>query len=179
MRDGTHEAGDARVAWLERALAEHEAPLLRYAASLTGDADRARDAVQDTFLRLCGQEPAALNGRLAPWLFTVCRRRIIDRQRKESPMQPLADTFEEEAATTPDPAAAAAAHDTGDALLGLLARLPGRQREVVHLRFQEQLSYAEIAEVTGLTATNVGFLLHTTLRALRRQLAELESPARG
>lgn len=94
-------------------------------------------------------------------------------------MQPLADTLEEEAATAPDPAAAAADHDTGDAVLGLLARLPGRQREVVHLRFQEQLSYAEIAEVTGLTATNVGFLLHTALRALRRQLAELESPVRG
>lgn len=179
MRDGTHEAGDARAAWLERALAEHEAPLLRYAASLTGDADRARDAVQDTFLRLCGQEPAALNGRLAPWLFTVCRHRIIDRQRKESPMQPLADTLENEAAPAPDPAAAAEAREAGAAVLGLLAALPGRQREVVHLRFLEQLSYAEIAAVTGLTVTNVGFLLHTALRALRRQLAELESPARG
>ena len=50
--------------------------------------------------------------------------------------------------------------------------LPPNQREVIRLKFQNDLSYREIAEVTQLTETNVGFLLHTGLKKLRALLAE-------
>ena len=46
------------------------------------------------------------------------------------------------------------------------------QREVIRLKFQNDLSYKEIAEVTGLSATNVGFLLHVALKKLRELLHE-------
>jgi DNA-directed RNA polymerase specialized sigma24 family protein len=68
------------------ALERFEGPLTRYAASITGDIERARDVVQDTFVRLCDEEPGRLNGCLAQWLFTVCRNRALDVQRKEQRM---------------------------------------------------------------------------------------------
>ena len=50
-------------------------------------------------------------------------------------------------------------------------------REVVALRFAGGLSYREIAGVTGLSETNVGFILHTALKSLKKQLAEGEGAA--
>jgi RNA polymerase sigma-70 factor (ECF subfamily) len=55
--------------------------------------------------------------------------------------------------------------------------LPVNQREVVRLKFQNQLSYEEIAAVTSLSVSNVGFLLHTALKTLRLRMAEMESGA--
>jgi RNA polymerase sigma-70 factor (ECF subfamily) len=84
-----HEPPNARATthensgFLERTFAEHQAPLTRYATRLLGgDADRARDVVQDTFVRLMGQPPEVVNGHTFEWLFTVCRHRALDVLRK-------------------------------------------------------------------------------------------------
>ena len=61
--------------WVRGAVARFEGPLTLYAARLLGDAEAARDVVQETFLRLCVQDRAAIEPRLAEWLFTVCRNR--------------------------------------------------------------------------------------------------------
>ncbi len=42
----------AQAEWIRSVLREHEAPLLRYALRLTGDAESARDIVQETFMRV-------------------------------------------------------------------------------------------------------------------------------
>lgn len=76
--------------WVRGTLERYESPLLRYAACLTGDLEQARDAVQDTFLKLCEREPGEVEDRLAEWLFTVCRNRSLDLLRKQSRMKPLA-----------------------------------------------------------------------------------------
>ncbi|HTE06423.1 MAG TPA: sigma-70 family RNA polymerase sigma factor, partial [Planctomycetota bacterium] len=95
--DGSPEGADAPdgpapgarlpVEALRAAVAQFETPLLRYAARLTGNAEVARDVVQDTFLRLCAQPRAAVETHLAEWLFTVCRHRALDHHRKEGRMQ--------------------------------------------------------------------------------------------
>ena len=51
-----------------------------------------------------------------------------------------------------------------------LAELPPRQQEVLRLKFQEEMSYRDIAELTGMTVNNVGVTLHTAMRKLRDQL---------
>ena len=157
--------------WIRSALAQNESSLLRYAVSITGDPDRARDVVQDTFLRLWSEDPVRLNGCLAEWLFTVCRHRAIDVQRKESRMTALTDLdLETRASLDPDPAQAAEQNESAAAVLRLLDTLPPNQREVIRLKFQSGLSYLEISRVTSLTVTNVGFLLHTGLKTLRARL---------
>ena len=64
---------------VESAQAEFEGPLTGYAAGLlAGDWERARDVVQDTFIKLHRQDPELIRGRLKSWLYTVCRNRAID-----------------------------------------------------------------------------------------------------
>jgi RNA polymerase sigma-70 factor (ECF subfamily) len=52
-----------------------------------------------------------------------------------------------------------------------VAALPPRQREMVHLKFSEGLSYKEIANITGASVSNVGFILHTAIKSLRQRMA--------
>ncbi|HTI69960.1 MAG TPA: sigma-70 family RNA polymerase sigma factor [Candidatus Limnocylindria bacterium] len=166
----------SKADWIESVMRQHEAVLLRYALSLTGEPERARDAVQDTFLRLCQQERTALEGHLAPWLFTVCRNRILDGLRKDQRMTQLEDDqAETQECAAPNPAATAERDDSSRAVLSLMNELPLNQREVVRLKFHAQLSYQEISDVTSLSVTNVGFLLHTALKTLRRRWKELET----
>jgi RNA polymerase sigma-70 factor (ECF subfamily) len=67
----------------------------------------------------------------------------------------------------PGPAATMESRDTEQSLLKLLDRLTPNQQEVIRLKFQNDLSYKEIADLTQLSVTNVGFILHTGLRKLR------------
>ncbi len=160
-----------KAEWLRSAIERFEGPLTRYAASLTGDVEGARDVVQDTFVRLCGQTPEQLNGCLAAWLFTVCRHRAFNVRRKESRMTALTEMdLETEAAEGPTPAMAAEQKEATGEMLRLVAALPPNQQEVVRLKFQGGLSYEEISQVTKLSVSNVGFLLHTAIKTLRVQM---------
>ena len=58
----------------------------------------------------------------------------------------------------------------------LVETLPKNQREVVYLKFQCDLSYKEISEITKLSMGNVGFLMHTALKTIRKQI--LSGPRR-
>ena len=69
-------------AFFTQALARYERPLISYAKSITGDWESAKDAVQETFLRLNRENLKDLEPRLAAWLFAVCRTRAIDYRRK-------------------------------------------------------------------------------------------------
>ena len=161
----------SNASWIRSALERFEAPLIRYAFGITGDLERARDVVQDTFLRLCSESPERLDGRVAPWLFKVCRNRALDVRKKEARTLSLEDGRSESwESPEPIPSAELEAKEGLNRVLGLLATLPENQREVIRLKFQNELSYREISEITGLSTTNVGFLIHRGLRSLRERL---------
>jgi RNA polymerase sigma-70 factor (ECF subfamily) len=65
---------------------------------------------------------------------------------------------------------------TVNQILRVLETLPKNQREVVYLKFQCDLSYKEIAEITKLSVSNVGFLIHTAVRNIRKHV--LAEPVR-
>jgi RNA polymerase sigma factor (sigma-70 family) len=161
--------GGAR--WIVSALSLYEGPLLRYASRLLGDVDRARDVVQDTFLRLCREDPERLDGHLAQWLFTVCRNRALDVQKKDGRVQPLDErTLAEQRAPTPGPARLLEQREDLQAVRGVMATLPASQQEVLRLKFEGGLSYQEIAAVTGLSVSHVGVLLHNAIKAIRERV---------
>ncbi len=166
-------SGDPQFAtWIHSVLQDHEATLLRYAARLTGDADRARDVVQETFLRLCRENPDDLDGHLAPWLFRVCRQRALDVRRKENRMAILSEQKSAQSASPEaGPAETVARQETHGAVAETLNDLPPNQQEVVRLKFQHGMTYRQISEVTELSVSNVGYLLHTALKTLRARLA--------
>ncbi|MHC5024337.1 MAG: sigma-70 family RNA polymerase sigma factor, partial [Planctomycetota bacterium] len=66
-------------------------------------------------------------------------------------------------------------------ILALVAELPGRQQEVLRLKFQAGLSYREIATVLDLTVSHVGVLIHNAIKAVRERAvaadyADLSTP---
>ena len=163
--------GQRNQPFILAALRRYETRLTRYALGITGDLERARDVVQDTFAKLAAQSPERVPNHLAAWLFTVCRNRALDVQEKESRMSTLDERLlETRESPDPPPSAALERSETLGQVLDHLSKLPVNQREVLRLKFQNDLSYREISEITGLSTSNVGFLIHRGLRTLRAQL---------
>lgn len=163
---------------VESALREFEGPLTGYVSGLLGgDWDRARDVVQDTFLKLYQQDPGTVQDRLKSWLYTVARNRSIDIIRKDKPMTITSnEAFEALDDWRPDPSAEAEQKERHADVLLLVDRLPENQREVIRLKFQSDLSYKEIADITELSVSNVGFLLHTGIKRLRVMMGVPDQP---
>jgi RNA polymerase sigma-70 factor (ECF subfamily) len=162
---------ETREQLVERALAEYESPLVGYAYGFVKDIERARDIVQDTFIRLCQQDVAKVRDGLKTWLFTVCRNRALDILRKESRMTAMDEKkllARESPEAVPDHALDRA--ERMAEMMRLLGRLSENQRNVILLKFRDGLSYHEICEQTGLSSGNVGFLIHTGLKRMRELL---------
>ena len=71
---------------------------------------------------------------------------------------------------TSDVPAAVEAGEDNECVLRLIGDLPSNQQKVIRLRFHAGLAYREISESTGLSVSNVGYLLHTALGKLREQM---------
>jgi RNA polymerase sigma-70 factor (ECF subfamily) len=156
---------------IDRLVDRYERPLLAYASRmLGGDWQGAQDAVQETFLRLCREDHSKIESRVAAWLFSVCRSRVIDMQRTNH-TTPIDASQVTVADSAPDVAQVASDAEDKVHLNQLVDKLSPRQQEVLRLRLQAGLSYREISEVTGLTVGNVGFHLHEAVRNLRDSLA--------
>jgi RNA polymerase sigma-70 factor (ECF subfamily) len=156
--------------WIVDALNRHEDALIRYATWILQDPEVAREVVQETFLRLCRENQSKVEDHLVQWLFTVCRNLAFDTRKREARMTPLEDTEIGVDANLEQ-------KETVGEIFRLVQTLPKNQREVVYLKFQCDLSYKEISEVTKLSVGNVGLLLHTALKAIRKQV--LSESARG
>ncbi len=157
------------------ALERYERPLLRYALSHTHDLEEARDVVQDVFLKLSQHIATLDTERLAPWLFTVCKNRSLDHQRKQYRIVMMAmDTLDLTVSPGPLPGDELQSRETAATLHRLIAQLPTRQREAVQLKFISDLSYQEISQIMKTSIGNVGYLIHHGVQALRVQWQEWE-----
>jgi RNA polymerase sigma-70 factor (ECF subfamily) len=162
---------DSKEHFIEQAMADYESPLLGYASTILHDLDRARDVVQDTFIRLCQQDIPKVRDNLKSWLFTVCRNRALDLLRKDKNLQPI-DEIRWQRIAGPDlpPDQQFDQDERFAQVMKYLDRLSANQREVILLKFHQGLSYQEITKITGLSSGNVGFLIHTGLKRLRELL---------
>ena len=164
---------DEREELVHRALIEFESALIGYAASIVKDEGRAKDVVQDTFIKLYEQDPEKVKESLKAWLFTVCRNRCFDVIRKEKRMINVEDdqlTVIRDVAD--DPSRAAERADEHSNVIKFLDRLPQNQREVIRLKFEGDMSYKEISQITQLSVSNVGFLIHAGIKRLRGLLSD-------
>jgi len=156
----------------EEILQRFEIPLLQYAVRITGDRERARDVVQETFVKF--QRNGAINREEATWLFTVCRNAALNVCRKERRIMHLdEEAIEARASEQPMPFDRLEQKEAAGFLLRIVATLPVRQQEVIQLKFQSDLSYQQIAKIMKTTANNVGVLLHTALKTLRQRYGEI------
>ena len=148
---------------------DHHRDVYRYVLLSLRRRDDADDVVADTFDRAfaawrSGHGPA---GRPLPWLIVIARRIIVDRWRRERLIRWLPFTGR----SAPDPADPRDPGGRAEFWLWLdeLAKaLPPRQREVVFLRYQRDLTDEEIGDILGLSASGVRTLVSRALAALRR-----------
>lgn len=153
------------------ALDRYESMLIGYAKEITGDLESAKDAVQETFLRLSRQDLKSIEPRLRPWLFVVCRNCALDHVRKIIKFSPDPLENDDHASDAPGPDEQAMAGEDGVRLRAMIARLPSRQRELINLKFDAGLSYNEMAEAVKTSVSSVGFQLHEAMQTLRSQWA--------
>lgn len=85
-------------------------------------------------------------------------------------MNPITETTAEPISGSPDALVSMEQTETFQSALKILETLPVSQQEVIRLKFQSELSYKEISQVTGLSVTNVGFLIHAGLKTIRETM---------
>jgi RNA polymerase sigma factor (sigma-70 family) len=154
-----------------------ESPLLSYVLRLVGQLSVAEDIVQDAFMRLHAQFDEVREPRR--WLYRTAHNLALNHRRQAGKMVSL-DPPPDESAAAPaealDPQPLpdeAIARMEGIGLVRLsLANLDARGRELIRLKFNENLSYKEISAQTGLTVGHVGYLLHHALKAVATELAK-------
>ena len=170
MRGGTRSKAED----FERILHRFEIPLLQYARRITGDREQARDVVQETFIKFQRNGAVRRQDEPATWLFTVCRNAALNVCRKERRMMHLDEQLiEARESEQPMPFNQLEQKEATGFLLRIVGTLPVRQQEVIQLKFQNDLTYQQIAEIMQTTANNVGVLLHTALKTLRQRYAQV------
>ena len=157
--------GDERAEILGRLFEQHRQRLFRLARRLSGDAEEARDLVQETFVRLARSRSLVRDGdAMERWLVRVlvnlCRdrqRRIHVRRASPASRAPVAETGE----GFEDAMIARAAVQSA------LAALPARRRAVVVLHEIEGRDTIEIASLLAMSRVTVRWHLHAGRKQLR------------
>jgi RNA polymerase sigma factor (sigma-70 family) len=164
----------AKLKEFEDIVHRFEIPLLQYAQRITGDREQARDVVQETFVKFQCNGALRREDEPATWLFTVCRNAALNVCRKERRMMYVGEeVIEARESEQPMPFDQLEKTEATGFLLRIVGTLPPRQQEVIQLKFQNDLSYQQIAEIMQTTANNVGVLLHTALKTLRERYAQV------
>jgi RNA polymerase sigma factor (sigma-70 family) len=148
----------------------------RLAFRCTGQSDEADDIAQEVFLRFYRTPPrAASEGERRAWLCRVATNLSLnalrDRQRRASHEEKAGSVSAVEEVAQLDPERQAIAREQAALVRAILAELPERQQTYIILR-SAGLSYAEIAQVTGVAAASVGSLLARAEREFRRRYHE-------
>jgi RNA polymerase sigma-70 factor (ECF subfamily) len=145
-----------------------QSPLLRYAYRLAHDAELARDIVQEAFVRYLEAPPRARTRRqVVTWLYRVTHNLAMNALSSE---RRRAKTQIPGAGFAPPPSEQLLAGEIRRRLELLLDRLTLNQRVVVILKIQEEKSYREISEITGLSISNIGMLLSRALKKLAEMI---------
>lgn len=156
----------------------------RTAFFITRNSGDAEEAVQETFLDVLRALPNyRVEGpaRFETWLYRVTVNRCHSRMRRKSLPSADWDDIEERLERIPephsnhDPEGVALRRERAVALWQAVDRLPETHRVVVFLRYQQGLSYSEIAQTLGISEGTVKSRLYNAHRKLREQLQVAES----
>ena len=150
-----------------------ETPLLRYALSITGRRAVAEEIVQEVFLQLHARWHEVDSPRA--WLFRTVRNRSYSHVRDNKREVLSGDERDATSAGTEDepPDVMILRTEAMDALRRLMNDLDETDRDLVKLKYFDDLKYRDISEKTGLSVGNVGYRLHHILKELAAKLRPL------
>ncbi len=175
------------TALLDRLIDEYQHRLMRYLTFLTGRRETAEDLFQETWIRVL-LRGAQFNGnaRFDTWLFTIARNLVIDLSRKKTmaSLDEMQDPGEDErpfevATDEPSPYERFCSRENAAEVGALLLALHPTYREVLVLRFHEELPLEEIASVTRAPLSTVKSRLYRGLASLRPELEKLRAARSG
>jgi len=166
---------------LDELIVRYQHRLLRYLLFLTGNREMAEDLFQDVWMRVLTRG-GQFNGkaRFETWLFTIARNLLIDHRRKRT-MSSLDELFEsgsdddkpmafEVADHQPTPFDSFSSIEDREHVAAALLQLDTLYREVLVLRFHEELTLEEIARVTRAPLSTVKSRLYRGLAAIKPRL---------
>lgn len=171
---------------LDELIVRYQHRLLRYLLFLTGNREMAEDLFQDAWMRVLTRG-AQFNGkaRFETWLFTIARNLVIDHRRKRT-MSSLDELFEtgndddkpmsyEVADHQPTPFDRFSSIEDREQIAAALLQLDTLYREVLVLRFHEDLTLEEIAKITRAPLSTVKSRLYRGLAALKPKLERAQT----
>lgn len=166
---------------LDQLIETYQHRLLRYLLFLTGKREVAEDLFQETWIRVL-LRGAQYNGkaRFDTWLFTIARNLVIDlsRKRRMASLDEMSEAGEDErpfevVLDGPSPLEQFATREDRAEVAEVLLRLEPNYREVITLRFHEEMSLDEIASVTRAPLSTVKSRLYRGLAALKPEIEQL------
>ena len=169
---------------IDQLIVQYQHRLLRYLLYLTGDREMAEDLFQETWMRVL-MRGSQFNGnsRFDTWLFTIARNLVIDTRRKRTmcSLEAMCEAGEDDRpfevpADGPSPFELCEARESGRRVAEALLSLDPLHREVLVLRFHEELSLEEIANVTRAPLSTVKSRLYRGLAALKPRILASEQP---
>jgi RNA polymerase sigma-70 factor (ECF subfamily) len=147
--------------------------LYRYALMILADPAAAEDAVQQTFVKLAGMKNIVHVNSLRDYLRTALRHHCYDVLRKQrrdkrqvslSSIEPLLEPISPEEPN----------EDDRQALEAALRTLSPEQREIIHLKIYEQMTFQQIADALSVSANTVASRYRYAMEGLRRRLRTVE-----
>lgn len=163
---------------LDRLIEQYQYRLFRYLLYICGDRETAEDLFQETWIRVLDRgHQYDSKSRFDTWLFAIARHLVIDLQRRKKPQSLDALTHPDQqspidlaAPNSPSALDLITNRETEMSLQESIARLPAIYREVLVLRFQEDMALEEIAKVLGAPVSTVKSRLYRGLQMLRELL---------
>ena len=161
---------------IEHLIQQYHYRLFRYLLMLTGSREQAEDLFQETWIRVLERgRQYKQRWKFETWLFAIARHLAVDllRRRKPQSLEALLEPsgtqrrFEIEDTASSSAFQQAFQGEEAARLAALLARLPASYREVLTLRFHEEMQLDEIARVTGTPLSTVKSRLYRGLATLR------------
>lgn len=172
------------IAAFEELFTRHKNSVYAFIRGFITTEENADDLFQNVFIRLINaRKKYKPSAKFSTWLFTITRSVCIDELRKKRrgklvPLDPPTSDIEREnpimtiPCDTDDPRDQAYESEIQSAMKEIIAGLPEQQKEVLLLREKTDLTFQDIAKITGCSANTVKGRMHYALLALRQGLTE-------
>ena len=154
---------------------EYSPGIYRYAVRLLGDAAMAEDCVSETFSRFLGaiQRGGGPTDNIRAYLYRVAHNWITDYFRRQ-PLPELQIEDYEPVENGSNPASKVADLEERERVRAAILRLPAEQQQIIQLRFIENWSHEEVAQVLGKSTDATRSMQYRAVGSLRRMLMEEE-----